>query len=73
MHLRNSVLYLITFLLPSLSFFCAFQSEEDFYVRYYTLQLLTALLTSSPTRYIYFLSLFIYFVSISVSFTILIS
>lgn len=28
------------------------QSEEDFYVRYYTLQLLTALLTNSPQRYV---------------------
>ncbi|KAF2308455.1 hypothetical protein GH714_009748 [Hevea brasiliensis] len=27
-----------------------FQSEEDFYVRYYTLQILTALLTNSPNR-----------------------
>lgn len=29
---------------------CALQTEEDFYVRYYTLQLLTALLTNSPNR-----------------------
>lgn len=27
------------------------QSEDDFYIRYYTLQLLTALLTNSSTRY----------------------
>jgi hypothetical protein len=26
------------------------QSEDDFYVRYYTLQLLTALITNSPKR-----------------------
>lgn len=41
--------------------FVLLQSEEDFYVRYYTLQLLTALLTNSPTRYIYLLGLFILF------------
>ncbi|XP_059660113.1 golgin candidate 6-like isoform X4 [Cornus florida] len=29
---------------------CFWQSEEDFYVRYYTLRLLTALLTNSPNR-----------------------
>lgn len=28
------------------------QSEDDFYIRYYTLQLLTALLTHSPNRYL---------------------
>ncbi|CAL5442600.1 unnamed protein product [Camellia sinensis] len=30
--------------------FVPWQSEEDFYIRYYTLQLLTALLTNSPNR-----------------------
>ncbi|TYK09331.1 golgin candidate 6 [Cucumis melo var. makuwa] len=34
----------------SISLLLSLLSEEDFYVRYYTLQLLTALLTSSPTR-----------------------
>lgn len=28
------------------------QGEDDFYIRYYTLQLLTALLTNSPIRYV---------------------
>lgn len=35
------------------------QLEEDFYVRYYTLQLLTALLTNSPNRYFVFGSVLI--------------
>ncbi|XP_038890405.1 golgin candidate 6 isoform X3 [Benincasa hispida] len=34
----------------SISLLLSLLSEEDFYVRYYTLQLLTALLTNSPTR-----------------------
>ncbi|KAK3413135.1 hypothetical protein EUGRSUZ_I01732 [Eucalyptus grandis] len=34
----------------SISLILSLLSEEDFYVRYYTLQLLTALLTSSPNR-----------------------
>ncbi|KAI4311753.1 hypothetical protein MLD38_036626 [Melastoma candidum] len=34
----------------SISLLLSLLSEEDFYVRYYTLQLLTALLTSTPTR-----------------------
>ncbi|KAM3713471.1 hypothetical protein ACJW31_01G258300 [Castanea mollissima] len=34
----------------SISLLLSLLSEEDFYVRYYTLQLLTALLTNSPNR-----------------------
>ncbi|XP_042010505.1 golgin candidate 6-like [Salvia splendens] len=34
----------------SISLLLSLLSEEDFYIRYYTLQLLTALLTKSPTR-----------------------
>lgn len=38
----------------SISKLIALQSEEDFYIRYYTLQLLIALLTNSPNRYSFF-------------------
>ncbi|XP_057810431.1 golgin candidate 6-like [Salvia miltiorrhiza] len=34
----------------NISLLLSLLSEEDFYIRYYTLQLLTALLTNSPTR-----------------------
>ncbi|KAJ9549769.1 hypothetical protein OSB04_022312 [Centaurea solstitialis] len=34
----------------SISLLLSLLSEDDFYIRYYTLQLLTALLTNSPTR-----------------------
>ncbi|KAG6408057.1 hypothetical protein SASPL_131059 [Salvia splendens] len=34
----------------NISLLLSLLSEEDFYIRYYTLQLLTALLTKSPTR-----------------------
>ncbi|XP_012834296.1 PREDICTED: LOW QUALITY PROTEIN: golgin candidate 6 [Erythranthe guttata] len=36
--------------IESISLLLSLLSEEDFYIRYYTLQLLTALLTNSPNR-----------------------